>query len=150
LGDALLPIDLEWGRLAIIIGDDHIYPEVARLAALASVDLIALPLASQEPWDLPIGVVERAAENRMVAVAATAAGPARSLAADLPPDFTLWAPSRERTFDGTINQPDLTWADDTGRLVTTVHPARSVHRQISRNTDLVDGRPWQLFDALTS
>ena len=149
--DELVPFDLPWGRVAIIVGDDVVYPEVARLAALASVDVIAIPLDCQEPWEMPIGVVERAAENRMVAVAATRTGGlGRSVAADLPPDFTLWAPSRQRTFDGTINQPDVTWADDNGRLVTTVHPDRSVHRQISRNTDLVENRPWQLFAALVT
>ena len=149
--DELVPFDLPWGRVAIIVGDDVVYPEVARLAALASVDVIAIPLDAQEPWEMPIGVVERAAENRMVAVAATRTGAlGRSVAADLPPDFTLWAPSRHRTFDGTINQPDVTWADDNGRLVTTVHPDRSVHRQISRNTDLVENRPWQLFAALVT
>ena len=73
----------------------------------------------------------------------------RSVVADLPPDFTLWAPSRERVFDGTINRPDLSWAGDDGVLVATVHPARSVHRQISRDTDLVGDRPWKLFDVLT-
>lgn len=148
LADTVGTFDLPWGRLAVIVGDDLVYPEVARLAALASTDVVAIPLAAQEAWELPIGVVERSAENRMVAVAATSPGTGRSVVADLPPDFTLWAPSRERTFDGTINQPDLTWADDDGRAVTTVHPARSIHRQISRNTDLVGDRPWQLFAAL--
>ena len=152
-GDDVMTLDLDWGRLAIVVGDDVVHPEVARLAALASVDVIALPLDAQESWELPIGVVERAAENRMNAVAANRPGgplgdAGRSVAADLPPDFTLWAPSRERVFDGTINRPDLTWSGDDGVLVTTVHPGRSVHRQISRDTDLVSNRPWKLFDVL--
>ena len=100
-GDDVMTLDLDWGRLAIVVGDDVVHPEVARLAALASVDVIALPLDAQEPWELPIGVVERAAENRMNAVAANRPGGPLgdaddSVAADLPPDFTLWAPSRER------------------------------------------------------
>jgi hypothetical protein len=35
-------------------------------------------------------------------------------------------------------------------LVATIHPARSIHRQISKGTNLVDGRPWQHATALVS
>ena len=143
-------MDLPWGRLAVIVGDDLVHPEVARLAALASVDVVAIPMDAQEPWETTLGVVERSAENRMCVVAATRKGGAgRSTIADLPPDFTLWATSRERPFDGTINLPDLFRAtgDDT-TVRATIHPSRSVNRQISKGTNLVDGRPWQICSAL--
>ena len=151
LGDAVTPIDLPWGRLAVVVGDDLIYPEVARLAALASCDLIAVPFDVQERWECQLGIVERAAENRMCAVAATRPGPLGSaMVVTLPPDFTLWAPSRERTFDGTINQPDVTRAGPSGSAFGTVHPERALNRQISKGTNLVDGRPWQVVgEALT-
>ncbi len=143
LGTAVTPIDLPWGRLAIIVGDDSIYPETARLCALMSCDVVAVPLASSEPWETATGLVERAAENRMNLVASNATG--ESLIAALPPDFTLWAPSRERTFDGTINLPDVVRGD---ALSGEVFPARAVNRQISKGTNLVDGRPWRLAGAL--
>ncbi len=151
LGDALGTVDLPWGRMAVIVGEDLLHPEVARLAALASVDVVAAPMDAQEPWETALGVVERAAENRMCVVAATrSTSIGASTVADLPPDFTLWAASRERPFDGTINQPDLYRATPgaEGTVVATIHPARSVNRQISKGTNLVDGRPWRICDAL--
>ncbi len=151
LGAEVTTFDLPWGRLAVVVGDDLVHPEVARLAALASVDVVAVPMDAQEPWETSLGVVERAAENRMCVVAATAAGSAgTSTIADLPPDFTLWATSRERPFDGTINQPDLhrPATDSDGTVTATIHPARSVNRQISKGTNLVDGRPWRICSRL--
>ena len=145
LGDSLTPIDLAWGRLAIIVGDDAIYPETARLAALANCDVLAVPFTQLEAWETSIGLVERAAENRVCLVAANSGG--ESLIVSLPPDFTLWSPSRERVFDGTINRPDVLRGPTPLRGV--VHPARAVNRQISKGTNLVDGRPWQLAGSLT-
>ena len=108
LGDELVTVDLDWGRLAIVVGDDLIHPEVARLAALRSADVIAVPTAVQELWESDLCAIERAAENRVCVVMATPRdSPGTSLVADLPPDFTLWATSRERPFDGTINTPDV-------------------------------------------
>lgn len=152
LGDGVVPVDLPWGRLAVLVGDDAAYPEVARLAALAGCDVLAVPLAAQEAWECDLGLVERSAENRVCLVAADGGPVGTSMVVTLPPDFTLWAPSRERTFDGTINQPEVTRADlaaGTG-VHGTIHPARAVNRQISKGTNLVDGRPWRLFAALAS
>jgi len=148
LGSEVTPIDLPWGRLAIIVGDDSIFPEVSRLAALASCDVVAVPFTQREHWETTTGLIERAAENRMCLIAANASGDGAIV--DLPPDFTLWAPSRTRVFDGTINQPDVTVVP-AGQLVqATIHPARTVNRQISKGTNLVDGRPWKLATALVS
>ncbi|MFM7063833.1 MAG: nitrilase-related carbon-nitrogen hydrolase [Actinomycetes bacterium] len=148
LGDGVEVLDLPWGRLAVMVGEDALYPEVARLAALASCDVLAVPTATLEAWECATGLVERAAENRVNLVAATAGPVGSGLVVSLPPDFTLWAPSRERTFDGTINLPDVHRAADGAAVVADVHPARSVNRQISKGTNLVDGRPWRLFEPL--
>jgi deaminated glutathione amidase len=143
LGNELLSVDLPWGRLAIVVSDDIVYPEVARLAALNSVDVVAVPYRMQEEWELRFGLAERAAENRMCLIAASI-GDAACRIVTLPPDFTLWAPSRERVFDGSINRPDVTANIGGAMVVGDIHPVRSLNRQISRNTDLVNGRPWQL------
>ena len=145
LGDGIVPVDLPWGRLAVIVGDDSIFPETARLAALANCDVLAVPFTQLESWETALGLIERAAENRVCLVAANSAG--ESLIVTLPPDFTLWAPSRERVFDGTINLPDVTRGP--APLSGVIHPSRSVNRQISKGTNLVDSRPWQLAGALT-
>lgn len=145
LGAAVVTVDRPWGRVAVVVGDDVLYPEVPRLAALASADVVAVPWSSGgEPWDVSLCLPERAAENRVCLVSSGAA----MMVIDLPPDFTLWAPERTRPFDGTINLPDVIVGD---RLaMAEVHPVRSRNRQISRNTDLVDGRPWRLCESLAT
>lgn len=144
LGDTVVTIDRPWGRVAVVVGDDVLYPEVPRLAALASADVVTVPWSSGgEPWDVSLCLPERSAENRLCLVSAGAV----PMVVDLPPDFTLWAPERTRPFDGTINMPDVVTGDVLA--VAPLHPARSRNRQISRNTDLVDGRPWRLCESLT-
>ena len=149
LGDAVTVHDTEVGRLALLVGDDAIYPEAVRLAAIAQAEVVALPFDAQEPWELTTGLVERAAENRVNIVAAsrvTAAGQGVVLAAQ--PDFTLWTPW-ERPFDGRISHPLVTPAPrDGSTLVGVVHPAATANRFVSRGTDVVDGRPWRLARAL--
>lgn len=150
LADTVATLDRPWGRLAIIGGDDLLIPEVTRLAALDSVDVVAASITASEAWDLRLAAPERSAENRVVVVASADGEHGGGVIADLPPDFTLWAPSRRRSFDGTINQPDVTRSPNGSSGTATVHPSRSRLRQISRGTDLVDGRPWRLCGPLTA
>lgn len=151
LADELVVVDSEVGRLALLVGDDAIYPEAVRLAAIAEAEVVALPFTALESWELRTGLVERAAENRINLVASsrvTTAGQGIVVAAQL--DFTLWSPW-ERAFDGTINYPVVTTAPRDGSvLVASVHPAATANRFVSRGTDVVDGRPWRLASALTA
>jgi len=71
-----------------------------------------------------------------------------SLIASLPEDLALWAPKRSRPFNGAINTPDVVRGDGVVRAM--IHPGRAAQREISKNTNLVDGRPWPLLEALTS
>ena len=65
----------------------------------------------------------------------------------LSPNFTLWGAGWERPFDGVISRPDPVLSD--GALAgATLRPAQAVNRFVSKGTDLVDGRPWQLADAI--
>jgi predicted amidohydrolase len=152
LGDGLSVVDLPWGRVAMIIGADTIYPEVFRLAALQDVEVVACPLHQQEAWEARLGLPERAAENRLAVVAACRMGEAgRSLIAAVGQDFTLWTPWKSRPFDGRISVPELTYAPaQAGVTLAAVYPACAGNRMVSQQTDLVDGRPWQLLDALVS
>ncbi|MBW6434345.1 carbon-nitrogen hydrolase [Actinoplanes hulinensis] len=147
-GAGIVPIDLEWGRLAIIAGDDALYPETFRLAALLDTDVVAVPYDAQEDWELALGLPERAAENRLNLVVATPIDqPAAILA--MTPDFTLWT-RWEGPFTGRISTPvrtDIPAGEASG--AAEVAPAQAANRLVSRNTDLVDGRPWRLVDALT-
>jgi predicted amidohydrolase len=148
LGEGLSVVDLPWGRLAVVVGDDALYPETFRLAALAHAEVAAVPFTVLEAWEVRTGLLERAAENRLSVVAATrptAAG--ASLVLGLHPQAALWG---SREFDGTISFPLVTAAaPDQQVLCGVVQPAHAAHRLVSRGTDLVDGRPWQLVDAIT-
>jgi predicted amidohydrolase len=142
LGDGLDLIDLPFGRLALLVGDDCRLPEPARLAAVQGANLLAVPTHVEAKWVDDLGLTERAAENRLCLAAATR--PTRhgtSILVDLPTDFTLWAPDRDRPFDGTINYPDVARATvDDSFLVGDLHLDRTTNRCISKDTDLVDGR----------
>jgi len=142
--------ELSWGRLAVVAGRDAAHPESFRLAALADADVVAVPFTPREEWELRLGLVERAAENRLNVVAAGPDGPGGLAGAILaaPADFTLWT-RWEGPFTGQISHPLVTHVKNTDLLVMgDVAPAQSVNRLVSRGTDLVDGRPWRLTGAL--
>ena len=149
LADRLDVHETAVGRLALLVGDDGLYPEAMRLAAIAEAHVVALPFSALEAWEVRTGLPERAAENRLNVAASsrvTSAGQGVVLGAE--PDFTLWTPW-ERAFDGRISHPRVHSAGrDGGTLVATVHPTATANRFVSRGTDLVDGRPWRLARAL--
>ena len=139
-----------FGDLAVIVGDDHRYPETARLAAIAGANLAAVCWAPEHRWESDLAVVERAAENRIsLAVCGPPGRPGTAMLLD-PPADSLWNPHRSTSFDGTINSPVCVRArSGAGLLVGELHPGRSAHREISKDTDLVGGRAWQAAEVLT-
>ncbi|MET8150618.1 nitrilase-related carbon-nitrogen hydrolase [Actinoplanes sp. NPDC049668] len=147
-GKRIHPVDLPWGRLAVVVGDDALLPETFRLAALVDADVVAVPYSAQEPWELALGLPERAAENRLNVVVATPAGQSAAILA-MSADFTLWT-RWQGPFTGRISTPVRTDVP-AGAMVgeAVVAPAQAANRLVSRRTDLVDGRPWRLVDALT-
>lgn len=151
LGDELAVIPMSWGRLAIVVGDDSLYPETFRLAVLGGADVVALPMQLMEPWELATGLRERAAENRICLVMAsrpTSFG--ASAIMTLTGDFTLMTPWESRPFDGLITAPIVTLATgEPGLTQASIHPAHAVNKFVSHRTDLVHGRPWRLVEAIT-
>ncbi|OLT33471.1 carbon-nitrogen hydrolase [Actinomadura sp. CNU-125] len=143
LGDRLDVFALPWGRLVLVTGDDALYPEVFRLAAIADADAVAVPFAPAQEWETALGLPERAAENRLNVIAS---GPAGGLILALPADFTLWT-SWQGPFEGRISHPLVTRATEPV-TVAAVHPAQAVNRFVSKNTDLVGGRPAHAVAAL--
>ncbi|MCY0949120.1 nitrilase-related carbon-nitrogen hydrolase [Streptomyces sp. H27-S2] len=143
--EALLTHDTPWGRVAVVLGDDAAQPETLRLAALMGVDTAAVCLGTAEPWETALGLPERAAENRINLVTA---GHGAGAVHALPVEFGLWR-SRESPFDGTISTPATTAAGP-GLTLAPVRPRQAERRLVSRGTDLVDGRPWKLAEALVS
>ena len=152
LADELQVFDLPFGRLAIMVGDDTIYPESFRLAALQDVEIVAAPMTVMEKWELDLGLPERAAENRLSIVAASRATEhGGSAIITVTEDFTLWAEWKTRPFDGNISYPLITRAAPDARLLRgEIYPACAGNRFVSQKTDLVDGRPWHLLGPLTA
>lgn len=151
LGEALQVLDLPWGRVALVVGGDAIYPEVFRLAALRDVEVVAVPTRILESWELHTGLRERSSENRMnLVVASRASEVGASAIIALDKDFTLWA-KWERPFDGNISLPIITRATpQPGLTRAPIFPACAENRMISQKTNVVEGRPWQLVDGLVS
>ncbi len=150
--DELQSLQLDDAHVAVLSGDDAIYPELSRLLAMRGVDLLLVPCAPLEAWELRTGLVERAAENRMNLVAACQPGPqGSSLICSLQKDFTVMTPWAERPFDGLLSQPILTRAAACpGRTQATVYPANAANKVVSLGTDLVRGRAWWLLDPITA
>ncbi|MGJ8669319.1 MAG: nitrilase-related carbon-nitrogen hydrolase [Oceanococcus sp.] len=151
LGHELQSLQMDDAHVAVISGDDAIYPEVGRLLAMRGVDLLLVPCAPQEDWELRTGLVERAAENRMNLVAACQPSVrGNSLICSLQQDFTVMTPWEERPFDGLLSQPALTQATAyPGITQATVYPACAANKVVSLGTDLVRGRAWWLVEAMT-
>lgn len=151
-GTELQVCDLPWGRVALLVGDDCLYPELARIAALQGVHcLLAIPSAgmrckSGRGHNLPLLLAARAAENRVCLVAATRAGEG-GLLASLEQEFTLMEPWHQRRFDGYINQPLIT--SQQGEVtIATLHPAAAANKMLSANTHLLRDRAHQSTDYL--
>lgn len=149
LGETVEVVELPWGRLAVVVGNDALYPETFRLVALQDADVVAVPFTPEKRVDLDPMLLERTAENRLNLVAAGPRTPELpgGMLVPLTPNFTLWGSGWERPFDGVISRPDPVFADGavTG---ATLSPAQAVNRFVSKGTDLVDGRPWQLADSI--
>lgn len=146
LGDAINTIDLPWGRVAILTGDDAIYPEVAKVAALKGAHVLLVPFDLQEKWEVEFGLPSRAAENRVCIVACTRPKTFGSgLIATLERDFTILTEWQERKFDGYINNPLITTQDAKNpQTIATIHPNAASNKLMSANTDLLADRPWFL------
>jgi hypothetical protein len=151
-GADLRPVDLPWGRLGLICGDDAAFPELIKVAALQGVHAIALPFDLQERWEQRYGLPSRAAENRICVVASShpregCAG----LIADLEREFTLMTEWPTRSFDGYINAPLVT-RQEPGQGVTAalIHPEAACNKLMSEQTDLLLDRPWRLSGDLVA
>ena len=150
-GDSLETFDLPFGRLAIIVGEDSLYPETFRLAAYQNAEIIAVPFNVQNRWETEFGLLERSVENRFSIIAATRPNKnlseyGKSMIATISKDFTLWTEWKTRPFDGNINFPIVKHGDN---FDAEIYPANSENRFVSMGTDVVDGRAWWLLGDLT-
>ena len=151
LGGEMSLCPTPFGDLAVIVGDDHRFPETFRLAAIAGAHLAAVCWQPAQGWECDLALFERAAENRICVAACASPGPLAATMLLDPPADSLWNPDRSGPFDGTINTPNCQRAEPGGELlIGTLHPSRAANREVSKNTDVVGGRPWRAAAALTA
>jgi nitrilase len=146
--DGFSALDTPLGRIALVAGDDGIFPEAFRLLAMTGAEIAIAPVTPLEAWELRTGLLERSAENR-VNLLAPAAGANMGFATGLQEEFTILTEWKTRLFDGLLSQPILTRAVSPLTQVT-LYPASAANKVVSRNTDLLAGRPWALSGALVS
>lgn len=149
--DGFSSYDSDYGRIAVVPSDDSIYPETFRLLALSGVEVAMVPLAPLEAWELEIGLLERSAENRInLLVAASDDSLGAGFITALPTDFTIMTEWNERTFDGILSQPERQHCHAGGTVsLGAVRPANAANKVVSKNTDLLRGRPWRLAGAIS-
>ncbi len=134
--------------MALLTADDMRYPEMAKLAAIAGAQVLIVPGQLLEPWEAPLALPSRAAENRVCVLYSSAPlAEEAGLIADLDTDFTLMTPWQTRQFDGYINQPRLT-AQTGAVTLGAIHPAAANNKLMSERTDLILDRPWKLIAQL--
>ena len=150
LAEQVRTVDLAFARLALLTSDDACVPEAFRLAALAGADTVVVPALPLEDWEMRTGLLERSAENRVNLLAAAQPGPfGASFATALSEDFTVLTPWRERAFDGLLTLPPTVRAPaEPGVTPVRIHPCWAANKVVSRGTDLLAGRPWQLLDPM--
>ena len=144
--DSIQSLQTPYGRIALIAGDDSIFPETFRLAAMTGAEIVISPVTPMEDWELKTGLIERAAENR-VNLLAPATGPSRGIAAGLQKDFTVLTEWKDRAFDGLLSQPIITYAQGCVTFVD-LFPKCAENKVVSANTDLLAGRPWKLVEPI--
>jgi hypothetical protein len=114
------------------------------------VEVALLPLSPLEDWELQTGLLERSAENRInLLVAPDCSDHGVGFITSLQTDFTVMTEWAERPFDGLLSQPQ--WhrcPADPGVSLYPVRPANAANKVVSRNTDLLADRPWQLVGAI--
>ena len=149
-GDTVEVAQLPWGRVAVLTGDDNLFPESYRLAVLKGAEVVAAPCTIAETWEVETGLLERSAENRVCLVAASRPSAAGAgLLCTLWNDYTLMTPWAERSFDGEISKPIVQRAARTSGLFTaTLHPAHTANKVLSHRTHVVDDRAWGLAGPL--
>ena len=149
-GEGFVTLDTASGKLAVVCGDDAIYPESFRLLALEGVSTVLVPADFLEAWESQVGLVERAAENRVNVLAASHHDSAGGgLICSLQQDFTITTPWRRRSYDGLLTAPEVFRSSGPVTLAP-VHPQAAANKQCSPGTHLLDSRPWNFLEAMVT
>jgi predicted amidohydrolase len=145
-GDALEVWDTPLGRIAMMIGYDAVFPEVATVLARLGAEVLVHPTSWRMSWEPSMVICERASENRVSILSAARwdspvqrGGMINALsesvplrASDLNPIWPQEAPRDRELY-----------------ITADIHPARSRNKDLI-GFDLQWGRRPELYDALVS
>jgi predicted amidohydrolase len=147
-GGSVFPVfDLPFGRVAMLLGEDLIYPEAARVLARQGVDLIACPATWRTDWQYTLMLPERSAENH---VTVAAAGRADS---PVPAPGTIITTSSVYRFPDTmeVNNPDRHKANaPSGSFTVEIDLAPNRDKRLMATTDLIMDTQPQLYGRLVA
>ena len=137
--------DLPFGRIGMLVGEDLLYPEAARILARRGADLIACPLTWRANWHFALALPERSAENRIGIVAAARA----DSPVPLPSAIVSTATTYRFPDTGEVNYPDR-WVSQRSDTTVTALVDLSANREkrlMGITNVLTDSRP-DLYGAL--
>jgi len=153
LGSDIVVEALSFGNVAMIVGQDVIFPETSKIAAIKDADILVVMTKILEEWETRLCLPSRAAENRVCLIASSSSHKS-GIIADLEREFTILTEWKERQWDGNINKPIITpvEAGKSHDAITfaMIHPGAAFNKVMSKNTDLIQGRPWKLGDRILS
>lgn len=147
LGKDLPIFDLPFGRFAMLLGEDMLFPEAARVLALKGVDLIACPANWRAQFHYGLMLTERSAENHI-----TIAAPSRADAAVAKPATICTTPPVYR-FPATkeVNNPDRHIAPElTGIFNSKIDLRPNRDKRLMGATDLIVDRRPELYSPIVS
>ena len=146
-GDVFPVFDLPFGRVAMLLGEDLLYPEAGRMVARQGVDLVCCPATWRSDWQVELMLPERSAENHItIAAAGRADSPVavsgRVLAT--PPVYRF--PETKE-----VNKPDLYQADAlTGAFTADIDLAPNRDKRLMGTTDLIMDTQPALYGRLVA
>lgn len=146
-GDSFPVFDLPFGRVAMLLGEDLLYPEAGRMVARQGVDLVACPATWRSDWHLKLMLPERSAENHItIAAAGRADSPVSAPAAILttPPVYRF-----PDTME--VNNPDRHDAPAlTGAFTVEIDLAANRDKRLMGSTDLIMDTQPALYGRLVA
>jgi len=138
-GNDFPTFDLPFGRVGMLVGEDLMYPEAARILARRGVDLIACPLTWRTSWQFELALPERSAENRICIVASARPDSSNSLPSAIVSTSTAYRFPET----GDVNYPDR-WISEGNNTTVTALVDLSGNRDkrlMGATNVLMDSRP---------
>jgi predicted amidohydrolase len=145
LGDDLPIFDLPFGRLGMLLGEDLLFPEAARVLALKGVDVIACPANWRKDWHYDLMLTERSAENHITIIAPSRAD------AHVPKPATICTTPPVYRFPDTkeVNNPDPHIASElTGYFADSIDLRANRDKRLMGMTDLLTDRRPELYQPI--